>query len=171
MNLKHDNWKLYWIRLDSWPFDTHPVVRNFDEDHLLIYCQNIYPDSGYWPLTNSYLILISNYLRRVCLHFMHLSIIFRIPYCIIKVRGPMIAVNHVFVFYDYCGQNRFILSQGWNQLRLIYAFALVNLQLGCVFVTWSHYRSGTVNSNTVNSKFHLIRSFFEIFATFLLFHV
>ena len=25
-----------------------------------------------------------------------------------------------------------------------------------------------VNSNTVNSKFHLIRSFFEIFATFLL---
>ena len=34
-----------------------------------------------------------------------------------------------------------------------------------------HYRSGTVNSNTVNSKFHLIQSFFEIFATFLLFHV
>ena len=34
-----------------------------------------------------------------------------------------------------------------------------------------NYRSGTVNSNTVNSKFHLIRSFFEIFATFLLFHV
>ena len=34
-----------------------------------------------------------------------------------------------------------------------------------------NYRSGTVNSNTVNSKFHLIRSFFEIFATFLSFHV
>ena len=33
------------------------------------------------------------------------------------------------------------------------------------------YRSGTLNSNTVNSKFHLIRSFFEIFARFLLFHV
>ena len=33
------------------------------------------------------------------------------------------------------------------------------------------YRSGTVNSNTVNSKFHLIRSFFEIFAKFLPFHV
>ena len=29
-----------------------------------------------------------------------------------------------------------------------------------------HYRSGTVNS-----KFHLIWSFFEIFARFLLFHV
>ena len=25
-----------------------------------------------------------------------------------------------------------------------------------------HYRSGTVNSNTVNSKFHLIRSYYEI---------
>ena len=35
----------------------------------------------------------------------------------------------------------------------------------------SSYRSGTVNSNTVNSKFHLIRSFFEIFARFLSFHV
>ena len=33
------------------------------------------------------------------------------------------------------------------------------------------YRSGTVNSNTVNSKFHLIRSLFEIFARFLLFYV
>ena len=33
------------------------------------------------------------------------------------------------------------------------------------------YRSGTVNSNTVNSKFHLIRSLFEIFARFLSFHV
>ena len=29
------------------------------------------------------------------------------------------------------------------------------------------YRSGMVNSNTVNSKFHLILSFFEIFARFL----
>ena len=27
----------------------------------------------------------------------------------------------------------------------------------------SRYRSGTVNSNTVNSKFHLIRSYCEIF--------
>ena len=35
---------------------------------------------------------------------------------------------------------------------------------------WS-YRSGTVNLNTVNLKFHLIRSFCEIFARFLLFHV
>ena len=34
-----------------------------------------------------------------------------------------------------------------------------------------HYRSGMLNSNTVNSKFHLIRSFFEIFARFLSFHV
>ena len=34
-----------------------------------------------------------------------------------------------------------------------------------------NYRSGTLNSNTVNSKFHLIRSFFEILATILSFHV
>ena len=33
----------------------------------------------------------------------------------------------------------------------------------CLIVV-SYYRSGTINSNTVNSKFHLIRSFFEIFA-------
>ena len=33
------------------------------------------------------------------------------------------------------------------------------------------YRLGTLNSNTVNSKFHLIQSFFEIFARFLSFHV
>ena len=38
----------------------------------------------------------------------------------------------------------------------------------CVF---AGYRSGTVNSNTVNSKFHLIRSFFKIFARFLSFHI
>ena len=40
--------------------------------------------------------------------------------------------------------------------------------LKCVMIS---YRSDTVNSNTVNSKFHLIRSFCQIFATFLSFHV
>ena len=33
------------------------------------------------------------------------------------------------------------------------------------------YRSETLNSSMVNSKFHLIRSFCEIFARFLSFHV
>ena len=33
------------------------------------------------------------------------------------------------------------------------------------------YRSGTVNSNTVNSKYRLIWSFFKIFARFPSFHV
>ena len=37
--------------------------------------------------------------------------------------------------------------------------------------TTTKYRSGTVNSNTVNSKFHLIRSFCEYLARFLSFHV
>ena len=36
---------------------------------------------------------------------------------------------------------------------------------------FARYRSGTLYSNTVNSKFHLIRSFFEILATILSFHV
>ena len=30
-------------------------------------------------------------------------------------------------------------------------------------ITYAHYRSHTVNSNTVNSKFHLIQSFYEVF--------
>ena len=34
-----------------------------------------------------------------------------------------------------------------------------------------YYRSGMVNSNTVNSKFHLIQSLFEILARILSFHV
>ena len=48
----------------------------------------------------------------------------------------------------------------------IYYNILHIITLKCCF-----YRSGTVNSNTVNSKFHLIRSFLEIFAKFLSFHV
>ena len=50
---------------------------------------------------------------------------------------------------------------------------IVIYQLECLTTVYENcdYRSGTVNSNTVNSKFHLIRSFFEIFARFLLFHV
>ena len=35
----------------------------------------------------------------------------------------------------------------------------------------TEYRSDTANSNTVNSKFHLIRSLGEDLARFLLFHV
>ena len=42
---------------------------------------------------------------------------------------------------------------------------------GCNKLSDCKYRSGTLNSNTVNSKFHLIRSFFEILATILSFHV
>ena len=40
--------------------------------------------------------------------------------------------------------------------------------INCLHV---EYRSGMFNSNTVNSKFHFIQSFFEIFARFLPFHV
>ena len=47
--------------------------------------------------------------------------------------------------------------------------AVADVHKSQVFTT--EYRSGTVNSNTVKSKFDLIRSFFEIFTTFLSFHV
>ena len=73
-------------------------------------------------------------------------------------------------------------------LTNIYNFILIDIQILLIFLNHfknikkflidSHvkasgriYRLGTVNSNTVNSKFHLIQSFFEIFARFLSFHV
>ena len=40
-----------------------------------------------------------------------------------------------------------------------------------LFDSFDYYRSGTVNSNTVNSKFHLIRSYCEYLARILSFHV
>ena len=40
-----------------------------------------------------------------------------------------------------------------------------------IFVLDYQYRSGTANSNTVNSKFHLIQSLDHFFARFLSFHV
>ena len=66
-------------------------------------------------------------------------------------------------------------------LLLLNSFISANIILGKLYSQMkfyitsfcSHltYRSGMLNSNTVNSKFHLIRSFFEIFARFLSFHV
>ena len=41
-------------------------------------------------------------------------------------------------------------------------FSLILFTYTCL-LGWTHYRWGTVNSNTVNSKFHLIRSYCEIF--------
>ena len=42
----------------------------------------------------------------------------------------------------------------FDHLQFLYMFKLT---------LWFSYRSGTVNSNTVSSKFHLIRSYYEIF--------
>ena len=53
------------------------------------------------------------------------------------------------------------------QYNMKYVGLLITLNFGKI----SKYRSGTLNSNTVNLKFHLIRSFFQIFARFLSFHV
>ena len=55
-----------------------------------------------------------------------------------------------------------ILNDGYNTDGVCFKSESSDLQ---------RYRSGTVNSNTVNSKFHLIRIFFEILARILSFHV
>ena len=59
---------------------------------------------------------------------------------------------------------KIIISEGINNKSL--GYQLFHIRFNLLL-----YRSGTVNSNTVNSKFHLVRSFFGIFARFLLFHV
>ena len=70
----------------------------------------------------------------------------------------------------------FLLRNFWNYERLFVSFHVckfywetgkfhVNRQISSVL----EYRSGTVNSNTVNSKFHFIRSLWELFL--LSFHV
>ena len=62
-----------------------------------------------------------------------------------------------------------------NYFTQLYLYYILKASFSCSFsqasFAFSEYRSGMVNSNTVNSKFHLIRSFFEIFARFLSFHV
>ena len=53
----------------------------------------------------------------------------------------------------------------------LYLSAFINLWNDEFSVLFSnlrgHYRSGTVNSNTVNSKFHLIRNYCKYLATIL----
>ena len=63
--------------------------------------------------------------------------------------------------------------ESWSENNGYYLTRITSVELSLAEPLKSgfKYRSGTVNSNTVNSKFHLIRSFFEIFAKFLSFHV
>ena len=62
----------------------------------------------------------------------------------------------------------------FNSQNVMY-YELLWLELSGVFlhccVAKTVYRSGTANSNTVNSKFHLIRSLDQDFARLLSFHV
>ena len=45
---------------------------------------------------------------------------------------------------------------------------ITSLDVICLYgIGFICYRSGTLNSNTVNSKFHLIQNFFEILARIL----
>ena len=96
-------------------------------------------------------------------------------FCLSKVSQKSVKCNVVNLIFD--------LRDLLPKLRL---FNLVNLSLKVFTVTTSvllgvhsrydysvtdFYRSGTVNSNTVNSKFHLIRSYCKYLATILSFHV
>ena len=49
--------------------------------------------------------------------------------------------------------------------------SLLSPSLILMLEKYVHFRSRMVNANTVNSKFHLIRSFFEYLARILSFHV
>ena len=56
--------------------------------------------------------------------------------------------------------------------EILYSFEAKRVICNLSFVitkSTSDYRLGPVNSNTVNSKFHLIQTFVKIFATFLSF--
>ena len=57
-------------------------------------------------------------------------------------------------------------SHNLMQWALIFGSVILQHHL-----SWNMYRSGTVNSNTVNSKFHLIRSYCEYLARILSFYV
>ena len=57
--------------------------------------------------------------------------------------------------------------------NLFHTAALTLQKLSFMYMYWDfpQYRSGTVNLNTVDSKFHLIWSYCEYLATILSFHV
>ena len=74
--------------------------------------------------------------------------------------------NYIFVYCNKIIQNIKIFYN-WN---VIYDNKVKDTWPSWLHVVWCSkirefrvYRSGTVNSNTVNSKFHLIRSYCEIF--------
>ena len=72
--------------------------------------------------------------------------------------------------------SRMLLSVSTCQYVLLYLLCTLKVWKKACKVSTSvslHYcyRSGKVNLNTVSLKFHLIRSFFDFFATFLSFHV
>ena len=67
----------------------------------------------------------------------------------------------------------FVLLNSSNEMRIMTnSYANNCHSIVCYFpILVSSYRLGTVNSNTVNSKFHLIQSFFDFLARFLSSHV
>ena len=74
------------------------------------------------------------------------------------------------------------LSITWETFTLLSIFVFLPVILYTIFKIddrvvlhtakeFQYYRSGTVNSNAVNSKFHLIRSYCEYLARILSFNV
>ena len=63
-----------------------------------------------------------------------------------------------------------VLSQEGIKIERKSSLAQSSVEVMCL-LKYFCYRSGTVNSNTVNSKFHLIRSCCKYLARFLSFHV
>ena len=80
-------------------------------------------------------------------------------------------INICDVFGQNALENHLVENPFVNRQLAMLLFAAGEKPKGRRIYTYDTYRSGTVNSNTVNSKFHLIRSCCEYLARFLSFHV
>ena len=67
-------------------------------------------------------------------------------------------VYHLFIVY----MSNNPINSGQEIVLIISAISFINVNIKSARCS-CQYRSGTVNSNTINSKFHLIRSYCEIF--------
>ena len=75
---------------------------------------------------------------------------------------PKMFIAFYFIFYSYLWAGNKL------GLNLVISF---QIELVSFYLFLLQYRSGMVNSNMVNSKFHLIQSYCEYLARILSFHV
>ena len=126
------------------------------------------------------LFCIWSYLHAECLLLLHFQIdtycpvqpicraeLIRFVCCIDNVQQSFrIRVNIVPVTGEVDGLHHLISCQTCSESNKFRRNVLRKRQTQMV----TYYRSGTVNSNTVNSKFHLIRSYCKYLAKILSFH-